>query len=83
MPCCLPHVPIGRYTEFSVEGAAAIHLTGYYMPEYEMGKRNYAGAGKFCSIAPGGQSCHSTHSPAVLLVLLHLQTTARTTQTKM
>lgn len=28
-----------RYTEFSVEGAAPIHLTGYYMPEYEMGAR--------------------------------------------
>lgn len=25
------------YTEFSVEGAASIHLTGYYMPEYQMG----------------------------------------------
>ncbi|PRW20488.1 peptidyl-prolyl cis-trans isomerase FKBP53 [Chlorella sorokiniana] len=25
-----------QYTEFSVEGAAPIHLTGYYMPEYEM-----------------------------------------------
>ena len=40
MPSCLPHVPLGRYTEFSVEGAASIHLTGYYMPEYEMGEHN-------------------------------------------
>jgi hypothetical protein len=24
-----------RYTEFRVEGGAAIHLSGYYMPEYE------------------------------------------------
>ncbi|KAI3430351.1 hypothetical protein D9Q98_004946 [Chlorella vulgaris] len=26
-----------QYTEFTVEGGAAIHLTGYFMPEYEMG----------------------------------------------
>ena len=33
-------LPMCRYTEFSVEGAAPIHLTGYYMPEYEMGERS-------------------------------------------
>ena len=26
------------YAEFSVEGPAAVHLTGYYMPEYELGE---------------------------------------------
>ncbi|KAL4449050.1 hypothetical protein ABPG77_007767 [Micractinium sp. CCAP 211/92] len=26
-----------QYTEFSVEGGAPIHLTGYYMPEFEAG----------------------------------------------
>ncbi|KAL4422597.1 hypothetical protein ABPG75_008794 [Micractinium tetrahymenae] len=27
-----------QYTEFSVEGGAPIHLTGYYMPEFETGE---------------------------------------------
>ena len=27
-----------QYAEFSVEGGAAVHLTGYYMPEYELGE---------------------------------------------
>ncbi len=26
-----------HYTEFKVQGSAAVHLTGYYMPEYEEG----------------------------------------------
>ena len=26
------------YAEFSVEGSAGVHLTGYYMPEYEIGE---------------------------------------------
>ena len=31
------------YAEFSVEGPAAVHLTGYYMPEYELGEwRRYS-----------------------------------------
>ena len=42
-PClraCLPPARLPapcRYTEFIVEGGASIHLTGYYMPEFEMG----------------------------------------------
>ena len=27
------------YTEFSVEGPASVHLTGYYMTDYELGAR--------------------------------------------
>jgi hypothetical protein len=38
MPTCTAcTAPPCRYSEFIVEGAAAIHLTGYFMPEYEMG----------------------------------------------
>ena len=48
-----------RYTEFSVEGGAAIHLTGYYMPEYEMGawRASVAGAASASSAAAGPMSC--------------------------
>ena len=28
-----------HYTEFKVQGDASVHLTGYYIPEYEEGRR--------------------------------------------
>jgi hypothetical protein len=42
-----------RYTEFTVEGAAAVHLSGYYMPEYEGTSHTSQG---ICSICPKGSA---------------------------
>lgn len=66
-----PPLP-SRYTEFSVEGGAAIHLTGYYMPEFETGERaagGGAGCALRCELEPPGAGCRRAppRQPALLL----------------